>query len=286
MSSAPSTTSPSYGVRAQRVWPARDDKILAAWNGWMLAAFAEAALAFDRDDYRDVVRRNADLLLSRIDSEGRLTRHAKIGGLLEDYAGVAWALALAFEAVHDRRYLDASRGLADQILQRFSDAETGGFFDTPIDHEKLITRPKDLFDNATPSGNSLAAGLLLRLAILFGDERFATEGTHAVEAVFPLAERYPNGLGFLLGVAEWRAGAPREIALTGDPGDERFRALRRVVGETYLPHHVLVAGGKVEDLPLMADRAADKVMAYVCEAYACQEPTDDPKRLRILLARG
>ncbi len=126
----------------------------------------------------------------------------------------------------------------------------------------------------------------MRLAILFGDERYATEGTRAVEAVFPLAERYPNGLGFLLGVAEWRAGAPREIALTGDPGDEHFRALRRVVGETYLPHHVLVAGGKVEDLPLMANRAADKVMAYVCEAYACQEPTDDPKRLRILLARG
>ena len=275
-----------YGVRAQRVWPARDDKILAAWNGWMLAAFAEAALAFDRDDYREVVRRSSDLLLSRIDDHGRLMRHAKIGGLLEDYAGVAWALELAFEAVHDRRYLDASRRLADQILERFGDAENGGFFDTPADHEKLITRPKDLFDNATPSGNSLAADVLLRLAVLFGDDRYALAGTRAVEAVFPLAERYPNGVGFLLGVAEWRAGAPREIAITGDPGQERFRELRRVVGAMYVPHRVLVAGDGVEDLPLMANRPGDKVMAYVCEAYACQEPTDDPDRLRSLLAQG
>jgi uncharacterized protein len=272
-----------YGVRSQRVWPARDNKVLAAWNAWMLGAFAEAALAFDRDDYREVVRRNADLLLSRIDDGGRLMRHAKIGGLLEDYAGVAWALELAFEAVHDRRYLDASRRLAGQILERFGDAENGGFFDTPADHEKLITRPKDLFDNATPSGNSLAADVLLRLAVLFGEERYAVEGTRAVEAVFPLAARYPNGVGFLLGVAEWRAGAPRELAITGDPGDERFGALRRVIGETYIPHRVLVAGDKAGDLPLMANRPGDKVMAYVCEAYACQEPTDDPERLRSLL---
>ena len=272
-----------YGVRAQRVWPARDNKVLASWNAWMLAAFAEAALAFDRESYRDVVRKNADLLLSRIDGEGRLTRHAKIGGLLEDYAGVAWALVLAFEAVHDRRYLEASRRLADQILDRFADAENGGFFDTPVDHEQLITRPKDLFDNATPSGNSLAADVLLRLALMFGDERYANAGTSAVEATFSLAERYPNGFGFLLGVAEWRAGAPREVVLTGDPDDERFRALRRVAGETYVPHRVLVAGSGAGDLPLMEGRAGDTVMAYVCEAYACQEPTDDPERLRALL---
>src|SRR5205807_3558648 len=140
-----------YGVRSQRVWPGRDEKILAGWNGWMLAAFAEAALAFDRDDYRDVCRRNADFLLGRI-VDGRLTRHAKIAGLLEDYAGVAWGLTLAYEATHERRYLDATRGLMEQVLSRFADDENGGFFDTPIDHEALITRPKDLFDNATPSG--------------------------------------------------------------------------------------------------------------------------------------
>src|SRR5688500_17301688 len=134
-----------YGVRSKRVWPGRDEKMLAGWNGWMLAAFAEAALAFGR--YDEVVRKNADFLLSRIDAGGRLTRHARIPGLLEDYSGVAWGLTLAYEATHERRYLDAARGLVDQILARFRDEEHGGFFDTPIDHEQLITRPKDLFDN-------------------------------------------------------------------------------------------------------------------------------------------
>ncbi len=267
-----------YGVRSERVWPGRDDKILAGWNGWMLGAFAEAALAFDRDAYRDVVRKNADLLLSRMDPNGRLTRHARIGGLLEDYAGAARGLILAFEAVHDRRYLDAARKLAEQILARFPD-EQGGFYDTPVDHETLITRPKDLFDNATPAGNSLAADVLLRLAVLFGDERYLREGTRAVEATFPLAERYPNGFGFLLGVAEWRSGTPKEIAITGEDSG----ALLRIVGETYLPHRVLVAGKGTEDLPLMEGRASATAKAYVCEAYACLEPTDDPETLRRLL---
>jgi uncharacterized protein YyaL (SSP411 family) len=268
-----------YGLRSKRVWPGRDEKILAGWNGWMLAAFAEAALAFDRDDYRDVCRRNADFLLTRIVG-GRLIRHHNINGLLEDYAGVAWGLTLAYEATHERRYLDAARGLVEQILERFSDE--AGFFDTPIDHEPLLTRPKDLFDNATPSGNSLACDVLLRLAILFGEPRYADAATKTLEALFPLAQRYPSGFGFLLGVAEWRAGAPKEIAITGS--GETFRALRRAAGETYLPHRVIVAGEGSADLPLMEGRDAQREVAYVCQAYACQEPTSDPERLRALIA--
>jgi uncharacterized protein YyaL (SSP411 family) len=272
-----------YGARAQRVWPARDEKILSGWNGWMLVAFAEAAVAFDRDGYREVVRRNADFLLTRMDAGGRLMRTPKIPGLLEDYSGVARALALAYEATHERRYLDAARQLADQILDRFADVENGGFFDTPTDHETLITRPKDLFDNATPSGNSVAADVLLRLALLFSEDRYAGAATKTLTAIAPLAERYPSGFGLLLGVAEWRAGQPREIAITGSIDDDRFRALRRIVGDEFLPHRVLVAGSGSSDLPLMQNRPADRVLAYVCEAYMCAEPTADPERLRELL---
>jgi uncharacterized protein len=272
-----------YGTRSQRVWPARDEKILAGWNGWMLVAFAEAAVAFDKDSYRDVVRPNADFLLTRIGANGRLLRTPKIAGLLEDYSGVAWGLALAYEATHERRYLDAARQLADQILDRFADTQNGGFFDTPTDHEALITRPKDLFDNATPSGNSVAADVLLRLALLFGEERYAEAATKTIAAIAPLAERYPNGFGLLLGVAEWRAGQPKEIVITGAVDDATFRALRKVAGEEYLPHRVLVAGNSSGDLPLMQNRPADRAMAYVCEAYACAEPTADGARLRVLL---
>jgi uncharacterized protein YyaL (SSP411 family) len=275
-----------YGVRAQRVWPARDEKILAGWNGWMLAAFSEAAVAFDRDAYRDIVRRNADFLLTRIDDAGRLMRTPKIHGLLEDYSGVAWGLALAYEATHERRYLDTSHQLVDQIIDRFVDKQNGGFFDTPTDHEVLITRPKDLFDNATPSGNSVAADVLLRLALLLGEERYAEAATKTLSAIAPLAERYPSGFGLLLGVAEWRAGQPKEIAITGSIDNAAFRALRKIVGEEFLPHRVIVAGSGSSDLPLMHNRPADRALAYICHAYMCAEPTADPERLVALLRVG
>ena len=265
-----------YGVRSKRVWPGRDEKMLSGWNGWMLAAFAEACIAFGR--YDDVVHRNAQFLLGRFDANGRLTRHAKIPGLLEDYSGVAWGLTLAYEATGERRYLDAAHGLIEQILARFRDEENGGFYDTPIDHEQLITRPKDLFDNATPGGTSVTCDVLLRHALLFGNAEYARIATEAVEATWPLMERYPSGFGFLLSVAEWRAGQPKEIALTGDATE-----LRRVIGETYIPHRVLVSGTQSSDLPLMEGRAAEKTLAYVCIGYACEEPTSDPETLRALL---
>jgi len=264
-----------YGVRAKRVWPGRDEKILAGWNGWMLAAFAEAALAFGR--YDDVVRRNASFLLGRI-RDGRLTRHAKIAGLLEDYSGVAWGLTLAYEATGERRFLDAAKTLADSMLERFRDPDNGGFYDTPVDHEKLITRPKDLFDNATPAGSSVAADVLLRLSLVFANEEYARVATEVLESEWPLAERYPSGFGFLLGVGEWRAAQPREIALTGDAN-----AFLKVIGETFVPHRVLVHGTQSADLPLMANRPAGRTLAFVCVGYACEEPVADAERLRELL---
>jgi uncharacterized protein YyaL (SSP411 family) len=264
-----------YGARSQRVPPARDEKILSGWNGWMLAAFAEAALAFGK--YDDVVRKNAEFLIAR---SRPLIRHAKIPGLLEDYSGVAWGLTLAYEATHERRYLDEARRLVDEILARFRDEENGGFFDTPSDGEQLITRPKDLFDNATPGGTSVTCDVLLRHALLFANEEYQRIATEALEGIWPLAERYPSGFGFLLGVAEWRAGQPKEIAITGND----IAALQRVVGETFLPHRVLVAGASSADLPLMENRPQDRAMAYVCIGYACEEPTSDPERLRALLA--
>ncbi len=269
-----------YGARSQRVWPGRDEKMLAGWNGWMLAAFAEASLAFDNEAYRDVVRRNAEFLMTRIDANGRLTRHAAIAGLLEDYAGVAWGLTLAYEATHERRYLDAAHVLVEQILTRFRDQDNGGFYDTPIDHEKLIARPKDLFDNATPSGSSVACDVLLRHALLFGNESYARVASETLEGMWPLAERYPSAFGFILGCAEWRTSQPREIAITGD-GHE----LRHVVGTTFLPHRVLVSGLGSSDLPLMEQRPQDRTLAYVCVGYACEEPTGDAARLRELLAQ-
>lgn len=271
-----------YETRAKRVWPGRDDKILSGWNGWMLAAFADASLTFGR--YENVVRKNADFLLTRIDERGRIIRHAKIGGLLEDYAGAAWGLTLAYEALHERRWLDAAQILVSNVLERFADPEHAGFFDTPSDHESLITRPKDLFDNATPGGNSVMSEVLLRHALLFGREELAGIATRTIESILPLAQRYPSAFGFVLGAAEWRSGTPKEIAITGPTTGAKFGELQRIVGDSYLPHRVVAAGDACADLPLMEARPSDRVMAYVCEGYACQEPTDDPERLRALLS--
>jgi uncharacterized protein YyaL (SSP411 family) len=236
-----------YGKRTERVRPARDEKILSAWNGWMLAAFSEASIAFGK--YDDVVRRNADFLLTRIDASGRITRHAKIDGLLEDYAGVAWGLTLAYEAVNEPRYLDAARKLVAQVIARFSDGEGGGFFDTAIDQEKLITRPKDLFDNATPSGNSVMADVLLR----HGNRELAQR---AIESIFQLAERYPSGFGHLLCAAEWLVGKPKEITISRSD-------FLKVIGDVYLPHRTIVYGD----------------LTHVCVGNVCSAPTEDPQEL-------
>ena len=239
-----------FGEREKRIRPARDEKVLSGWNGWMLAAFAEASIAFG-GKHDDVVRRNAEFLLTRIDNDGRLIRHAKIPGLLEDYSGVAWGLILAHEAVVDPRYLEAARKLADQVIARFSDDENGGYFDTPVDHEKLITRPKDLFDNATPSGNSVMADVLLRL----GD---ADRATRTVESILPLAERYASGFGHLLCAAEWIAGRPKEIVIGGSD-------FLRAIGELYLPHRTI--------------RYQHDATAHVCVGQTCSAPTSDPREL-------
>ena len=275
-----------YGVRAKRIWPGRDEKILAGWNGWMLAAFSDAAIAFDSADYREVVTRNADFLISAMSDGKKLFRsykdgRARIAAVLEDYAGVAWGLTAAFEATQERRYLDRARELCGEIVTRFAD-EKGGFFDTAIDHETLITRPKDLFDNATPSGNSVAVDVLLRLALYFGEETFHREAVRALESTGLLAHRHPSAFGFLLGTAEWVLGSPREIAITGPEQGQSFNALMRVVGDEFLPHRIFVWRGN-SDLPLMEGRVGVDVAAYVCSGYVCQAPTKDPETLRTLL---
>jgi len=213
----------------------------------MLAAFSEASIAFGK--YEDVVRRNAEFLLTRIDANGRIMRHAKIDGLLEDYAGVAWGLTLAYEAVNEPRYLDAARKLVAQVIARFSDDEGGGFFDTAIDQEKLITRPKDLFDNATPSGSSVMADVLLR----HGNRDLAQR---TIESIFSLAERYPSGFGHLLCAAEWLTNQPKEITISRNE-------FLKTIGEVYLPHRTIVHGD----------------VTHVCVGNVCSTPTEDPQEL-------
>jgi uncharacterized protein YyaL (SSP411 family) len=166
-----------HDVREGRIHPGRDDKVLAAWNGLMCRAFAEAGQALGRADYVAAAARNADFILREMRRDGRLLRtwkagQAKLLGYLEDYSMVAAALLDVYEATYERRWLDEARVLADDMLRLFWDEDVEGFYDTGTDHERLIVRPRNLYDNAVPCGSSVAVETLLRLAVLTGEGRY------------------------------------------------------------------------------------------------------------------
>jgi uncharacterized protein YyaL (SSP411 family) len=278
-----------HAAREARIHPARDEKVLTAWNGMMLRAFAEAGAALERPDYVDVGVRNAEFTLREMWQDGRLLRtwkdgRAKLNGYLEDHACYADGLIALYEATFDLRWLDAARMIADVILAKFADAESGGFFDTADDHEQLVTRPKDIFDNATPSGTSVAADLLTRLALLTGDRRYSEAAEGITAALGAIAGQHPTSFGRLLCALDFAIGRPREIAIIGPADSEATRALRRAVFGRFLPSRV-VAGSDGRQasasIPLLQDRPLrdGQPTAYVCEGYVCQAPVTDPAAL-------
>ena len=278
-----------FAEREKRIRPGRDEKVLTAWNGMMMRAFAEAGAALERQDWIDVAERNAAFVLRELWQDGRLLRtwkdgRAKLNGYLEDHACYADALVALYEATFDPRWLDAARTIADAILDKFSDAEAGGFYDTASDHERLVTRPKDVFDNATPSGTSVAVDMFSRLALLTDDARYreAAEGVLAVLGT--VASEHPTAFGRLLCALDFALGRPREIAIVGPPESDETRALRRAVFGRYLPNRVVAGGSGADDgaaIPLLQDRPLrdGRPTAYVCEGYVCQAPVTTPEAL-------
>jgi hypothetical protein len=285
-----------FAHREGRVKPGRDEKVLAAWNGMMLRAVAEASRALGRPDYLRVAERNAALVLSALVADGRLVRtwkdgRAKLLGYLEDHAMVAEGLLALHEATLDRRWLDAARRLGDAMLDLFWDPHAEAFFDTGRDHEALVVRPRSLFDSAVPCGSSVAADVLLRLAVLTGDAGYERRAVETIRSVAPLMGRYPSGLGRFLAALDFHLGPPVEVAIVwpprGAPADAE--PLLAEVFRRYLPNRVLSGGaeGSGGDLPLLAGKVArgGRPTAYVCERYACQAPTTEPAELGAQLDR-
>jgi uncharacterized protein YyaL (SSP411 family) len=277
-------------ARAKRVRPARDDKVLAAWNGMMLRALAEAGAVLGRADFVDAAVKNAEFLWSTMRrADGSLLRTWKPGhtahlnGYLEDHANVADGLIALYEATFDPRWLTAATSLADIMLERFTDTDDGGFFDTSSDHETLISRPKDIFDNATPSGNAVATDVLLRLALLTGKDEYERAARGVLELLREPMARYPMGFARSLCALDFLLGRPKEIAIVGQPGAPDTKAMLRVVFGPFVPNKV-VAGGDAA-IPLLEGRSRrnGQATAYVCEHYVCQAPTTDPGELRTLV---
>ena len=270
-------------ARAARVRPGLDDKILLSWNGLMLAALADAGRILGREDYLDLARRNAAFIRDEMMQGGRLLHsfkngEAKIQGLLEDYAFYGLGLLALYRATLEPQWLKLALNLAHTLTEHFTDPQ-GGFFSTPDDGEKLIVRPKDFFDAATPSGNGAAAKFLLTLA-RFTDNREWEE--LAAGAIKPMAEamrKHPVGFGTLLEALQHLLTPPKEIALFGPPKDENMQALVDEVQKLPLPYTVIALAEGADDpltetLPFLSGRGRveGKATAYVCEGGACKLP--------------
>jgi uncharacterized protein YyaL (SSP411 family) len=270
--------------RATRVRPGLDDKVLLAWNAFMLRALAEAGATFARPDWMDAARTNARFLLRELRrADGRLLRSWKAPYLAyaEDYAALLEAL-LTLAELDDVGWLADARVIADDLIRLFHDPDGHGFFTTGNDADALIVRPKDAFDDATPSANSLAANALLRLSALTGDTRYERYAVDVVEMLAGPMARHASAFAYLLEAAERLATPPLEIAIVGAPDDPDTHALVRVVTSRLIPAAVTLTGEASDASPLLAgrDRRDGAATAYVCEHYACRTPVTDADALR------
>ncbi len=296
-------------ARSLRIRPGTDDKILTAWNGLMLAAFAEAARILSNDgrqnsqqterkvdqqagrlqsDYLKLATRNAEFLLLEIRKNGRLCRAWRNGKttnevFLEDYAALILGLLELYQTDFNNKWFTSAKELADEMIERFSDPD-GGFFDTPHDGEKLLIRPKDIQDNATPCGNSLACEALLKLAAFTDEGKYRDLAEKSLTLITGYVLRYPLGFARWLSAAENALGTMKQVAVLGEAQDENFQRMLNVLRAEYRPGVVIAASSHPikEDAPaLLKDRTMveNKSTAYVCEGFVCKLPTTEIETL-------
>ena len=281
-----------YGARSQRVPPAKDDKTLTAWNGLMTSALAEAGRVFGERRYVDAAQRAATYLWDAHRLDGRLLRSSRKGvaqgeAFLEDYAFLGNALVDLYEAGSSDGLvsLERARELAELILDLFP-AKDGGFYSTSRFNEALLVRHREGHDGATPSANAGAALALARLGVHFDRGSFRDAAANAMRAYGLAIEKQPRAFPTSLLVLDFLRGRPVEIALVGDPADERTRALDKVLSATFLSQRVIARGdGSTTSQPLLRGKGpvGGSPAAYICRNYACDLPITDPETLRTKL---
>ncbi|WP_326720960.1 thioredoxin domain-containing protein [Streptomyces sp. NBC_00243] len=283
-------------ARSERPAPGRDDKIVAAWNGLAVAALAETGAYFERPDLVEAAIGAADLLVRlHMDDRARLSRTSKDGqvganaGVLEDYADVAEGFLALAGVTGEGVWLEFAGFLLDHVIVQFTDSESGALYDTAADAERLIRRPQDPTDNATPSGWSAAAGALLSYAAQTGAEPHRTAAERALGVVKALGPRAPRFIGWGLAVAEALLDGPREIAVVGPVDDPATRELHRAALLGTAPGAVVAVGtADSDELPLLVGRplVGGEPSAYVCRNFTCDAPTSDVQRLREAVGGG
>jgi uncharacterized protein YyaL (SSP411 family) len=281
-----------FDARERRIKPGRDEKMLTAWNGLMLRSFAEAAQVLSRSDYLEVATRNAKFVLSTLKRDGRLLRthkdgESKLNAYQEDYAYLIDGLLALYEASFEPRWFAEARALADTMIEQFWDAEQGGFFFTSADHEALISRTKDFFDNATPAGNAVAAHVLLRLALFTGEARYRELAEQVLRLTAREAQRMPNGFGHTLCALDLYLAEPYEIAVIGAWEAPGTAEMLTTIFQRYLPNKIVAlappqeAEAAAEIIPFLAGRkgVAEKTTAYVCRNWSCAAPVTQTAQL-------
>ena len=277
-----------YAARNQRTHPGRDEKILTSWNGLMLRAFATAAWVFSSEDYANVARDNARFIREHLHQEGRLLHsykegRARIEGFLEDYAFLIDGLVALYQCTFETEWLEWAVNLAGTTLVEFFEPGAAAFYDTASSAEALVSRPRDAYDSATPSGNSVICHALLELGRLTGRDDFQRVATTVLEGYAGVAAEQPHGFSRLLAAIDEAVGPSAEVAIIGDPRAEDSQRLLAELRERYLPR-VTVALASPEDertlesLPVFRDRSAQNgnATAYVCVGYSCRLPTTEP----------
>ncbi len=280
-------------VRSTRIRPRTDDKILAAWNGLMLSAISEAAIILGSEDqYLQVATRNANFLLTALRPNGQLRRawragHASDEVFLEDYAAIILGLLDLYQVDFNNRWFTAAIDLADEMMARFTDP-AGGFFDTSANGETLFMRPKDLQDNATPSGNALAAEALLRLSAFTGRADYRIKAEQSLRFISEPVHRYPIAFGRWLNAIDFALASVKQVAILGEMNTPELQKMLKVVREEYRPNQVVAvssypptegAPALLNDRPLIADSST----AYVCQGFVCKIPVTTAEKLKNLL---
>jgi uncharacterized protein YyaL (SSP411 family) len=277
-------------ARAQRIRPGRDDKQLAAWNGMALRALAVGSLVLGEDQFAEAARACVGFIRAHLlRDQGRLWRTARGGtahtpAFCEDYAHVADGLLASYAALGDAADLELAAALMDRAVADFWGETSGTFFDTSDEHDRIVARPQSLIDGATPAANSVAADVLLRLALLTGQPDHDRRARSILRAAGPALERHPAQFGRMLAAADRALGDPIDAVIVGDGDDPQAVALRRAAARPYQPDLVIAPlspDTSVAAWPLFEGKTArgGLATAYVCRGYACEEPTTDPDRV-------
>lgn len=266
-----------FQERAVRVRPGLDDKVLAGWNGLMASAYARAYTALGHEHYRETAVRTIEFILENMTAgvDGRLyhtwkNERLQIMAVLEDYAFLIAALVDIWQISFNFKYLTSAKAFMEQVFTYFHDAETGLFFYTAADQTDIILRRKDLYDNATPSGNSTMAHNLQRLGILLDRSDWREQATRMLDKMYATVERYPLSFERWALAVAYETHPYQEIAVVGANAFEKAKAVR----QRFLPNSVLAAGlEESATIPLLSGKSGDPdALIYVCHDYVCQKP--------------